>query len=124
MNLPSKVTKTQLLLLGMTLCFFAALLLICLRADRTTGSADYTITTDHRDTGSIEVPETAPLNVNTATAEELEALPGIGAVTAQRIIEHREQYGPFLCMDDLLNVYGIGPSTLEQLEGLVIFSLP
>jgi competence protein ComEA len=59
------------------------------------------------------------VNVNTATLDELEALPGIGPVLAQRIIDYREQHGPFGSVQDLLNVSGIGDSHLSDLEPLV-----
>jgi len=58
----------------------------------------------------------ARLNLNTATAAELEALPGIGPALAQRIVEYREQHGPFTTVEDLLAVSGIGPAKLEQLR--------
>jgi competence protein ComEA len=56
------------------------------------------------------------INVNLATAEELETLPGIGEVLAQRIIEHREKNGPFGSVDELLEVSGIGESRLEDIS--------
>ena len=59
--------------------------------------------------------------VNTATQAELESLPDIGAVTARRIIEYRELAGDFASLDDLDDVAGIGPSTLEKLKDLIAF---
>lgn len=59
------------------------------------------------------------VNVNTAGPAELETLPGIGEVLAQRIIDHREANGPFASVDDLLGVSGIGEVTLEELRPLV-----
>ena len=56
-----------------------------------------------------------PLNVNTATAEELCFLPGIGEVIALRIVEYRESGGAFQEVTDLLNVEGIGLSKLEEI---------
>ena len=61
------------------------------------------------------------VNVNLATAIELEALPGIGSVIAQRIIEYREQHGPFHSLNELAQVKGIGPKKLEKLKDLVCF---
>jgi len=64
----------------------------------------------------------AKVNVNTATLDQLEALPGIGPVLAQRIIDYREQHGPFGSVQDLLNVSGIGDAHLADLEPLVTVS--
>jgi competence protein ComEA len=61
----------------------------------------------------------APVNVNTATAEQLDALPGIGPATAAAIIADRAANGPFRSVDDLGRVRGIGDAKLEQLRGLV-----
>ncbi len=57
--------------------------------------------------------------INTASAPELERLPGIGPVLAQRIVEYREQNGPYQRLEDLLEVEGIGPSKLEGLQDYV-----
>lgn len=63
--------------------------------------------------------EPSSLDLNTATAGELETLPGIGPVMAERIIAYREDNGPFSSVDELDNVAGIGPKTLESLRPLV-----
>ena len=59
------------------------------------------------------------LDLNTATADQLEALPGIGPSIAAAIVEHRERAGAFRAVDDLLDVPGIGPARLEELRELV-----
>ena len=56
------------------------------------------------------------VNINTASAEELTSVPGIGTTTAQRIVEYRRKYGKFYSISDLLNVKGIGESTLEDIR--------
>ena len=56
------------------------------------------------------------VNVNTATAEDLERLPGIGPVLARRIIAHRDQQGLFRTLDDLIEVQGFGRKLLRRLE--------
>jgi competence protein ComEA len=59
------------------------------------------------------------VNVNTASATELEVLPGIGEVIAQRIVDYRTQNGPFASVDDLLDVSGIGDAILGDIHDLV-----
>jgi competence protein ComEA len=60
-----------------------------------------------------------PLDLNTAGVAELDTLPGIGPVLAQRIVDHRTREGPFTSIDQLDDVPGIGPSTAAELAGLV-----
>ncbi|MFN2545359.1 MAG: ComEA family DNA-binding protein [Actinomycetota bacterium] len=62
---------------------------------------------------------TALINVNTATEIELEDLPGIGPVLAQRIVDYRTEHGPFPTVDALDDVSGIGPATLDDLRDMV-----
>jgi competence protein ComEA len=59
------------------------------------------------------------VNVNTATAEQLAALPGVGEVTAKAIVQYREMNGPFKKVDDLMEVKGIGEKKLEAIRSLV-----
>jgi competence protein ComEA len=59
------------------------------------------------------------VHLNSATLEDLEALPGIGPVTAQKILDYRTQNGAFGSVDELDAVSGIGPARLEQLKPLV-----
>jgi competence protein ComEA len=60
-----------------------------------------------------------PIHLNTATLEQLDTLPGVGPVTAQKILDYRQQHGAFSSVDELDAVPGIGPARLEQLKGLV-----
>ncbi|WP_434741331.1 helix-hairpin-helix domain-containing protein [Micromonospora sp. SH-82] len=68
--------------------------------------------------GAVGAPG-APVNLNTATLAELDALPGVGPVLAQRILAHREQQGGFRSVGDLRQVDGIGDARYEQLKELV-----
>jgi len=63
---------------------------------------------------------TAPVDLNSATAAQLDALPGVGPVTAQKIVDYRQQHGPFTSVDDLDAISGIGPAKIANLKGLVI----
>lgn len=59
------------------------------------------------------------VNINRATAAELEKLPGVGPSTAQAIIDYRNSHGPFASPEDLLNVKGIGPAKFAAMQSLV-----
>lgn len=63
----------------------------------------------------------AVVNVNTATAEELETLPGIGPALSGRIIAYRDEFGAFADAENLMEVSGIGPATIERLGDLITF---
>lgn len=60
-----------------------------------------------------------PVNINTASAAELERLPGIGASTAARIVEYREKNGAFKKVEELMNVRGIGEKSFLKLKPLI-----
>lgn len=62
---------------------------------------------------------TFPINLNTATAQELEALPSIGPAKSAQIIAYRQQKGPFKKIEDLQNIPGFGPATFEKLKDLI-----
>lgn len=66
------------------------------------------------------IQQARQININQATAEELERLPEIGPTTAQRIIEYRQQQGFFHAPEDVLNVPGIGPKTLDAIREYVV----
>ncbi len=68
---------------------------------------------------SVELSLAGVININTASQQELESLPGIGAVKAKAIIEYRTQNGYFLSIDDLVKVSGIGQSILNQVKDFI-----
>lgn len=68
---------------------------------------------------SAQAAQDAPVNINTASAEELDELPGVGEATALAIIEERERNGPFSCPEDIMRVSGIGEKKYEKLVGRI-----
>ena len=64
-------------------------------------------------------PCAVPININTATAECLETLPGIGAVRAESIVAHREQMGPFIAAEDITAVSGIGDGIYQRIAEMI-----
>ena len=60
-----------------------------------------------------------PVSLSSATADQLDALPGIGPVTAQKIVDYRTQHGAFRSVAELDAIPGIGPARISQLQGLV-----
>ena len=75
--------------------------------------------------GAQDTPRSAtaaaitPLNLNSASVAQLEALPGIGRATAERIVEYRQKNGGFKKAEDLMNVRGIGEKSFLKLKPLV-----
>jgi competence protein ComEA len=65
-------------------------------------------------------PAGGPVSLSSASAEQLDALPGIGPVTAQKIIGYRQQHGPFTSVEALDAIPGIGPARIANLQGLVV----
>jgi comEA protein len=64
-------------------------------------------------------PATAPINLNAATAADLQKLPGVGAAMAARILEYRQKSGGFKKIEELMNVQGIGEKNFLRLKTLV-----
>ena len=91
-------------------------LIVVLWAALTLGAAMPTLAAESQ---AVKVSQ-AVVNVNTANAAELEALPGIGKVTAGRIVAYREANGPFASVDDLVKVKGIGSKVLEKVRGQIV----
>jgi competence protein ComEA len=71
--------------------------------------------TDPSSTQTTDAASPFPININTATLEDLDLIPGIGPVIAQRILDYREEIGQFTHVEELLDVSGIGEKTLAKM---------
>ncbi len=105
-------------LLGLTGLFLCLLLGLFLR-DRRAMEVPAFVETERTVPLEAVRPDPSPVNLNTATAEELTALPGIGEELARRIVAYREENGPFGSEEDLTKVSGIGQGKLAALEGWI-----
>ena len=118
MEKQEKRGKIYYLLLALTVVFLCAVGLLSLRDRAFTAPDTYTVKTE-RSASEDVIPERTLLDINTATAEQLEDLMGIGPVLAQAIVDYRTEHGPFSSVDELLEVSGIGAGKLAGLEGQV-----
>jgi competence ComEA-like helix-hairpin-helix protein len=66
--------------------------------------------------GGKKKPPAKPVNINAATSEELQQVPGIGPATAEKILQMRKSYGAFKSVDDLLAIRGLGAKRLEKMR--------
>jgi competence protein ComEA len=82
--------------------------------DLPSSSATATSTVTSTDSSGADL-----VNINTATSQELDTLPGIGPTTAQKIIDYRTTNGPFSTIEDIMNVSGIGPATFDNIKDLI-----
>jgi len=73
---------------------------------------------------SKKKPPAHPINLNTATAADLQQVPGIGPSTADKILQMRKAYGPFKSVDDLQAIKGIGPKRMEKMRKYLTVGKP
>src|SRR6266704_2190392 len=78
--------------------------------------------------GSVDAgkkkPPAKPVNINTATSQELQQVPGIGPATAEKILQMRKSYGAFKSVDDLLAIRGIGKKRLDKMRKYLTVGKP
>lgn len=108
----TKVSGVYLVLAALTVLFAVSLVFLHKTAYEGASHGNYTVTTQDK-TDEITAPTRVLVNVNTADAEELETLTGIGPALAQAIVDYRAEHGDFTAAEDLLNVKGIGEAKLE-----------
>ena len=107
-----KVGGVYLVLAALTVLFAVSLAFLHKTSYEGTAHGDYTVSVQEK-TDEITAPTRVLVNINTADAEELETLTGIGPSLAQAIIDYRAGHGAFRSADDLLLVKGIGEAKLE-----------
>ena len=121
MQKPNALSRGEKWIVVLTLIFSLVMVGIYFHSTRIDDGDEYTIRA-----GSL-AERAEPMdavqwqvNINTATAEELTRLPGVGEVLAERIVEYREQYGPFREAEELMKVNGIGESKFADMKEQVI----
>ena len=117
----TKVSGVYLVLAALTVLFAVSLVFLHKTAYEGASHGNYTVTTQDK-TDEITAPTRVLVNVNTADAEELETLTGIGPSLAQAIIDYRAEHGDFTAAEDLLNVKGIGEAKLEGFRAEITFT--
>lgn len=115
-----KTAKIYFVLLALTVAFLCALLLEAKQNRQILMGTQYTVETE-RAINARTIPERKYININTATAQELEALPGIGPALSQAIVAYRDEHGAFTRAEDLLNVKGIGEAKLDAIREEITF---
>jgi len=88
--------------------------------EETPESFDFSREPAEADEPGFRQSPTFPISINRSTSQELENIPGIGPVTARRIVDFRNQSGPFRSLESLMEVQGIGSKTLEKIKPYII----
>lgn len=121
MRKPKALSRGEKWIVVLTLVFFLAMTGIYLRATYFDEKDTYTVRTGSLATEAEPMESVCwQVNINTANAEELMKLPGIGEVLAERIVAYREQHGAFREAEELMNVNGIGESKFADMKEQII----
>ena len=110
--------KQGWILIGITGAFLCLLIGIFIGRNTSQGylSAENAVQAHTQATVNGTVANDGKIDINTATSEQLQLLPGIGETIAQRIIDYRTQHGPFERIEDIMNVDGIGQTKFENMK--------
>ena len=119
MSTAGKFAKSEKFLLLATLAFIVALAAVFWHDHSGVEPDSYTVTTQEQADPEEVVPPLKLVNINTATAAELDELPGIGEVLAERIVAYREEHGSFQTKEELMEVSGIGEGKYSELMELI-----
>ena len=117
MTKKGNITKSEIFCVFATIAFAALVLTVFWHSRNADGEGGYTVTVWEKTDVSQALPE--KICINTADAQQLQQLPGIGPVLAARIVEWRETNGAFVIAEDLLAVEGIGATKLEELRDFI-----
>ena len=112
MERQEKLPKVYFVLFALTVLFLSAVLCRAVTDRRLAVTSDYSVTVQ-REASEAVIPGRTLVNVNTATAEELETLTGVGPVLAEAIVSYRDEHGAFKTPEELMNVKGIGEGKLS-----------
>lgn len=111
--------KANIVLLAVTACFICVLLGIFIGRNLLPNYYMRHYSPESDSSQETQEGELGKLNINSATADQFAELPGIGPTIAQRIVDHREEYGPFETVYDLMDVSGIGKETMKNIVELI-----
>lgn len=113
-----KIAGAHVALLLLTAAFLASLAWMALRGEAPAAELDGFAVSVERSVPAalLAAPERELVNLNTATAEELATLTGIGPVLAQRIVDYRVEHGAFASADELMEVDGVGRAKLDAIR--------
>ena len=114
-----KIGAVHFVLLGLTLAFLASLAVLS-RRDPAGSAEGWTVETEYTAAAEETPAAGRGVDINSADAGELQALPGVGPVLAQAIVDYREAHGPFAAPEELMEVDGIGESKLDAMRDSII----